>query len=73
MTDTSGFYFQSYAEWRDALTQRCGIDLTADYARSRISALQDPSDKATKEFTAKYGDAYLRQVVQWFEQAEREQ
>ncbi|MDJ0910522.1 MAG: hypothetical protein QNI99_15090 [Woeseiaceae bacterium] len=72
MTDTSGFYFQTYTEWRDALTRRCGIDLTPDYARSRISALQDSSDKTTREFAAKYGDAYLQQVIQWFEQAERD-
>ncbi|MGD1955774.1 MAG: hypothetical protein ACFBZ9_11180 [Sphingomonadales bacterium] len=71
MTDTSGFYFQSYQEWREALTVRCKIDLTPDYARSRIAALRDPSDKATQDFAATYGDAYLQQVIQWFEQAER--
>ncbi|MEO1035851.1 MAG: hypothetical protein AAFX44_09860 [Pseudomonadota bacterium] len=72
MTDTSDFHFQSYAEWRQALTERCGINLTPDYARSRISALQDPKNPSTKEFTATYGQAYLQQVIQWFEQAERD-
>ena len=71
MTDTTGFYFQSYAEWRQALTERCGIELTPAYARSRIDALRDTSNKATREFTASYGDAYLRQVIEWFEEAER--
>ena len=69
MSDTSHFYFQNYDEWRLALTERCRIDLTPEYARSRIAALEDPKDSATQEFTAKYGEAYLRQVIEWFEQA----
>lgn len=73
MNNTMDFYFQSYPEWREAITGRCKIDLTPDYARARISALRDPADPATQEFTAKYGEAYLQQVIQWFEQAEREQ
>ncbi len=72
MTDTTDIYFESYADWRQTLTQRCKINLTAEYARSRISALQNPSDKSTQEFIAKYGEAYLRQVIEWFEQAERD-
>lgn len=71
MSDSTGFYFQSYAEWRHALTQRCGINLTPDYARTRISALRNPSDQHTREFVAKYGEAYLQQIVRWFEEAER--
>ena len=73
MTDTSDFYFKSFSEWRHALTERCKINLTPEYARTRISALQDPSDKSTKEFKAKYGEAYLQQVIKWFEQASRDQ
>ncbi|GLS26618.1 hypothetical protein [Marinibactrum halimedae] len=65
------FYFQSYEEWRHALTKRCNIDLTPDYARKRIAALRNSNDSHTKEFSAKYGQAYLKQVIQWFEQAEQ--
>ena len=71
MNDAANFYFQSYNEWRLALTERCKIKLTQDYARTRISALQDSSDPHTQEFAAKYGEAYLQQVIQWFEQAEQ--
>lgn len=35
-------------------------------------ALREPSDRATKDFTAHYGEAYLRQVITWFERAARE-
>ena len=44
MTDTSHFYFQSYQEWRTAITDRCKIELTPDYARARIAALRDDGD-----------------------------
>ncbi len=71
MSVTANFYFQSYDEWRHALTERCKINLTPDYARTRISALRDTADPHTKEFTAQYGEAYLQQVIEWFEQAER--
>lgn len=66
------FYFKDFTEWQQALVQRCKIDLTPEYARSRVAALQDPSDKSTQEFTAKYGEAYLHQVIEWFKQAERQ-
>ena len=72
MSDNSTFYFQSYSEWRSALTERCNIRLTPDYARKRLAALNDNNDAHTKEFAEKYGDAYLQQVIQWFEQAEQE-
>ena len=72
MSDTSHFYFQSYTEWRDALTQRCKINLTKDYARARIDSLRNGNDPHTQEFAAKYGDAYLQQVIQWFEHAEQQ-
>lgn len=64
------FYFQTYNEWRQALTERCGIKLTPEYARDRIKALQDPNNRTTFEFKQTYGEAYLNQVIRWFEQAE---
>lgn len=65
----SGDYFQTYEQWRESYGARCGITLTADYARERLAALNDPADRATREFTACYGEDYRRQVVAWFERA----
>ncbi len=65
-------YFTSYDEWREALTVRCGIALTVAYAQERVAALKNPADRATGEFTRFYGEAYLRQVIAWFERAARE-
>ena len=68
MPDNNHFYFQSFEQWRQALTEDCKINLTVDYARSRVAALKDLQDKSTQEFKAKYGEAYLEQVIRWFEQ-----
>ena len=65
--------FRSFSEWRKALTVRCGIRLTPEYARQRIGALQNPADRSTAEFVKCYGEPYLRQVIAWFEQAERKE
>ena len=72
MAEQRGFYFSTYMEWRHALTEKCNISLSSEYARSRILALQDLGNSATREFTSKYGDEYRQQVIQWFEQAEKE-
>ena len=72
MSNTTDFYFESYADWHQTITERCKAELTPEYARSRISALQDPKDRSTKEFVSKYGEAYLQQVIKWYEQAERQ-
>ena len=71
MIDTTDFYFQSYSEWHKAITERCKIDLTPEYVRSRISVLQNSKDKSTQEFRLKYGETYLQQVIEWFKQADR--
>ncbi|KZN68732.1 hypothetical protein N478_13795 [Pseudoalteromonas luteoviolacea S4060-1] len=72
MIDATNFYFQSYEQWRHAITVKCNINLTPEYARARIASLRDENERHTKEFAAKYGDAYLKQVIDWFARAEQE-
>lgn len=71
MSQSDSYFFQNYTEWHEALTERAGIQLTGEYARTRIAALQNVNDPHTRDFTARYGDAYREQVIQWFEQAQR--
>ena len=65
-------YFETYDEWRDAMTNRCGLPLTATYCDERIQALQNGRDASTKDFVKLYGSAYLDRVVSWFERARRD-
>jgi hypothetical protein len=66
---TVGDYFESYEEWHEAITVRCGLRLTADYCRERIDALRDTRDESTRAFITLYGAAYRDRVVSWFERA----
>lgn len=65
-------FFTTYEQWREAYGARCGIKVTSAYCRERILALGDLADAATAEFVRCYGADYSRQVVAWFERAERE-
>ncbi len=65
-------YPQSYDQWRRCITVDCGIDLTDGFIEARLQALGDPTDVGTAKFVELYGDAYLKQVVVWFEPARSE-
>lgn len=62
----------SYHQWRECITVRCGIPLTADYIEGRLQELRDTAHPRTIEFAHKYGEAYTQQIIRWFEQAARE-
>jgi len=63
--------FDTYSDWHQAITERCGLTLDRTYCESRIEALGDESDHATRAFLEAYGRAYRDQVVAWFQQALR--
>lgn len=63
---------QSYEQWRVFITVRCRLALTETYIASRLAELNDLSHPKTREFSGKYGQQYLTQVIQWFEAAQKE-
>jgi len=62
-------YFEDYREWHEAITGRCGLDLTSDYCRERIAALRGVRDESMIAFVKLYGTAYRDRVASWFERA----
>jgi hypothetical protein len=62
----------SYHQWRECMTIRCGIPLTAAYIETWLHKLQDTAHPRTLEFVRKYGEAYTYQIISWFELAARE-
>jgi len=62
-------YFEDYREWHDAITGRCGLELTSDYCRERIAALRESRDESSRAFVKLYGTAYRDRVASWFERA----
>ncbi|MEM7698199.1 MAG: hypothetical protein AAF236_07330 [Verrucomicrobiota bacterium] len=65
-------YFLSYEEWREAITNRCGIKLTSDYCAGRVEALQNTRDSYTSQFIKLFGSPYRDKVVAWFKRAGEE-
>ncbi len=68
----AGQFPRSYEEWRTCITVRCRIPLTRSFVETRMTELQDETHPGTREFRDRYGDAYLEQVVAWFETARAE-
>ncbi|MCU0375543.1 MAG: hypothetical protein MUF24_09555 [Chitinophagaceae bacterium] len=60
---------ESYEAWRHCIEVDCGQPLTKAFIQQRLSALSNANDAHTAAFAAKYGADYLKQVVQWFQQA----
>ncbi|NRB71357.1 MAG: hypothetical protein HRU51_05515 [Xanthomonadales bacterium] len=63
---------QTYEQWRHCITVHCGIPLTQDYVRERLSIWRNQKLEETARFRRLYGDQHWRAVTTWFEQAERE-
>ncbi len=63
---------QNYERWRYCIEHKCGLRLTPDYIQQRIGILTDPQQEETQRFERIYGNAYLAQVVAWFERAAAE-
>jgi len=61
--------FNSYDEWRSAITGRCGLTLDRPYCEERLAALADESVPSTKAFLKAYGPGYRDLVVTWFTRA----
>jgi len=56
-------------EWRHCIEHWCGIELTPDFVKARIKALENPHDEHTRRFIECYGEAHRQQVLAWFKRA----
>lgn len=62
----------TYGEWRQCITETCGIPLTKSYIEQRITALNDFNDHMTKSFVRLYGEPQRKATLAWFEKALQE-
>lgn len=61
-----------YASWSYCIEVKCGLALKPDYLRARIAVLSDSRREETQRFARLYGDAHLKRVLGWFQQAAAE-
>lgn len=54
------------------ITQLCRIELTPVFVARRLKEPRDPNDYGTQKFVESWGATHLKNVIGWFEQAERE-
>ena len=60
---------ETYEQWKREVQAKCGIALTRDYLERRLAALTDRSSSDATNLVAAYGDAHLRQLVDWHKRA----
>ncbi len=60
-----------YKSWHHCITVDCKITLTAAYVEQRIASLQDEKDFRTQQFVKLYGDRHRKDVLGWFQQAQK--
>jgi len=63
---------RNFIEWKKCITVDCKIGLTRDFIANRLAVYGDTQHEETKRFAALYGQAYLRNIIGWFEQAMQE-
>jgi hypothetical protein len=57
---------RTFEEWRTCIVEDCGINLTKDFAKKRLTVYQDSENKETQTFVSLYGKQHLNNIVYWF-------
>ena len=56
---------QTFDAWRNCIVNDCKIDLTVQFAKTRLLVLEDKSNKETQKFASLYGEEHLNNVIAW--------
>lgn len=59
----------TYDEWLHCITVKCKIELTPQFAKTRIAALEDTKSPEAVRFAKCYGKAHLARVIEWYRRA----
>jgi len=56
---------KSFQDWKICIEQRCGIPLTPDFAKTRLSIYSNGSLPETQRFVKLYGDEHFSNIKKW--------
>lgn len=59
---------QTFYEWHQCITIKCGIQLTPTYIKQRLQVLGDDTHPETSRFKQLYGEKQLKLTVSWFKE-----
>lgn len=62
----------NYIEWKNCITNKCEINLTADFVSTRLSALSNSNTKESLNFKKLYGEQHYINILLWLNQAQNE-
>ncbi len=57
---------KTYEAWLRFTTEQCNVELTPEFARQRVAALEDAKSAEAVSFARLYGEAHRARVVEWF-------
>ena len=56
---------RTFEEWKSCIVNDCKINLTKDFAQSRLKVYLDEQHPETIKFKKLYGEAYLNNIIHW--------
>jgi len=56
---------KTFEEWVVCITQKCKINLTKGFAKSRLSIYLDANHLETQRFVQLYGMEHLQNIISW--------
>ena len=64
---------ETYEEWRHFITAVCGLELTPEFVEERLLVWRDANCEETRRFRKRYGDAYWKSILAWYEEEQQAQ
>ena len=57
----------TFEEWKNCIVNDCGINLTKEFAQSRLKVYTDEGNAETVKFKKLYGKVHLERIIHWLE------
>lgn len=59
---------QTFIEWKDCITKGCKIELTKEFAHTRLRVYENSANPETQKFVKLYGQQHLNNIIRWYKQ-----
>ncbi len=58
----------TFNDWKNCIENDCKIELTKQFAATRLDVYQNPNNDETKKFIQLYSEQHLKNIIQWLQQ-----